>query len=205
LEEAPVQAAVTTSTAACTGVNRFIRTRSSLHGHVVIQGISVGDRTRALFRACHFAGFRLLPSGPTNAMPACMTDGNIKVLALTVCLVVATTSHAEGPLDPLQTRQIDQARALKKIGIAFTSVGATALVAGLVLEGLFVSAFSDSFNNKQHYPDYYAQFLPAGVGSVAAGCVLLGAGIPLWAVGNKREGRARAGTVSITPNGIVRF
>lgn len=126
------------------------------------------------------------------------------ILTLTLTLLGANAARADGPLDATQERRIEHARAMKDAGIALTAFGAAALVTGIVLEATWMASFSGRLGDN-HSPDYVAAFLPAGLALANGGVAFIGAGAPLWAIGRKREQKARAAAPSLSANGVLHF
>jgi hypothetical protein len=127
-----------------------------------------------------------------------------RLTILALALLAALPARADGPLDAAQARQIDRARAMKDSGIALTAIGAAAVVTGAVLGVVWMASFSGKLDDK-HNPDFVAAFFPAGLAVANSGVLFIGAGAPLWAVGRKREQKARATAPSLSANGVLHF
>jgi hypothetical protein len=95
-----------------------------------------------------------------------------------------------------------EGRAMRNAGITLTAIGLACEVVTIVLWASWVQAINDAHSRYGEYGSVPFDMGGAAIGTSAAVPLLLGVGVPLWAVGARREKRA---AITVSADGVVRF
>ncbi len=126
------------------------------------------------------------------------------VLVVLLALVFSGTARAaDGPFDLDHANEVENARAMRNAGIGLTAAGLACEVVTIALWATTVVRFNDYHSQYgEHGPPTTTDLVTPAIATSVIAPMLLGVGIPLWAVGAHREKRAR---VTLSAAGELRF